>query len=337
MLKIQSNFNPLIQIIHYICLAFFVISCNSGELGREDVLSQIENSSLFPFVETTPVSLEIINSRQLRPLIEKGYIGSRARGISMLHPITNRGKQYVLPSTRSSSNPELAVCLIEFDKITGIRYTSEQKNEAVIEITGIRKLITSVGEALTYNENSTIAISIQAIKYDDGWRLKDAELKERGISNFGSIPEIQFYTENEELNTMNAKLPSHEAEQLKKLERRLSSETGEYDGFIRKIYTVGEQKFLEIDFVQIKVGSDEGGFTNFEIINNNPKLRIFRLSKRTKILDGSNYTTQGGKIIFKSAGDSMLKEYSGNDKREKSWFFKYVNGVIIEMRTPYSE
>lgn len=159
----------LINILLYPLLLLLPLlqSCSSDKLTRNQAEVLIQNYFEYPIIEVSNFNLENIFGNPLEPLINQGYIYINKRNFLWSNAATQKGEKF-----QSKSNKNLfATNTKSFNEITGIVFLDEKESKAKIEYTCKKSNITPFGEFLGFHEGQIIACSVEAMKYDDGWRI----------------------------------------------------------------------------------------------------------------------------------------------------------------------
>lgn len=172
-------------------MSFLLTSCSNKELDRGKAEKLIANFYEYPYVE-------IVNTRGLtlgKPtteeseLIANGYIKAKKGYLPSEYNyyITEKGKPFYL-NGEAGSRYNLATNLLEFNEITGIKF-SEGEKKAIVEFTEKRTKPTPLYKLRIDENNEFIHKQVQMELYDDGWRIVGDKPSLSRVSDFPILNE----------------------------------------------------------------------------------------------------------------------------------------------------
>jgi hypothetical protein len=156
-----------------IFLCFFIsminiTSCTSIKLDRIKAAVLVKEFYDFPTIDVHSFNLDNIFGNPFEPLINQGYIYiNKSQSWNWVNSPTKEGAKY-----QARINPSFfATNTRDFKEITGIVYMDEKESKSRIEFSCTLTNITPFGKFLGLQEGQIQPSAVEAMKYDDGWRI----------------------------------------------------------------------------------------------------------------------------------------------------------------------
>jgi hypothetical protein len=189
----KFRFITLVSVFISILLLF---DCTSNKLDRNKAADLIKKFYEYPNIEVANFNLENIFGNPFEPLINQGYIYiNRSVQWNWVNSPTQKGKKF-----QSKLNNNLfATNRREFNEITGIAYLDERESKARIEFSFRRSEITPFGTFLGFIDGQVVNCSVEAMKYDDGWRITSSKEVNFNPQDFQYIADLEYIANGEKL------------------------------------------------------------------------------------------------------------------------------------------
>jgi hypothetical protein len=187
------------KLVNFLCLFALLISitsCSSGKLDREEAAILVKEFYGYPNIEVRNFFLDNIFGNPLESLINQGYIYiNKSQSWNWVNSPTKEGKKY-----QCKNNPSyFATNTREFKEITGIVYLDEKDSKARIEFSCIPTNITPFGKFLGIQEGQIQTYALEAMRYDDGWRITSPKEIYFKSKDFQYAIELEYQAKGEKL------------------------------------------------------------------------------------------------------------------------------------------